>query len=194
MKAFVKEPFKDGKKLSDKDLLDKLRKQSLNLYLKGEEEVITTGDNIKKPLEIGGRKFKKGGLVAIYEDRKIEAEVSIQEHELNVIKNGSAINRILPSFGRLSIFEIMNRSIGSITDDFKKLNIDSSTSSNNNETNTNLVKSQSKSIKPQSSLRNEVKIDENDFSSPKPDNDRDMNKNVFTKDDNNESNKKRRIK
>lgn len=194
IKAFVKEPFKDGKKLSDKDLLDKLRKQTLSLYLKGEEEVITTGDKIKKPLEIGGRKFKKGGLVAIYEDRKIEAEVSIQEHELNVIKKGSEINRILPSFGRLSIFEIMNRSIGSITDDFKKLNIDSSTSSNNNETNTNLVKSQSKSIKPQSSLRNEVKVDDNNFSSPKPDNNTDINKNVFTKDDNNESNKKRRIK
>ena len=184
LKAFVKEPVKDEKNLSDKDLLDKLRKETLSLYIKGEEEAITTGDNLKKPqesqsqsqpLEIGRRKFKKGGLIAIYEDKKIEAEASFQQQEMKAIKNGFIFKRILPSYGRLSIFEIMNRSVGSITDDFKKLNIDSSTSSNNNEINTNSVKSESNSvksesnsIKPQSSLKKEVKINNNDSSSPSP--------------------------
>ena len=204
LKAFVKEPIKDEKNLSDKDLLDKLRKETLSLYIKGEEEAIITGDNIKKPLEsqsqsqsqsqpqpqpleIGGRKFKKGGLIAIYEDKKIEAEASFQQQEMKAIKNGFIFKRILPSYGRLSFFEIMNRNVGSITDDFKKLNIDSSTSSNNNEINTNSVKSESNSIKsesnlikPQSSLINEVKINNNGSSSPSPileNNNIDMSKN-----------------
>jgi hypothetical protein len=191
LKAFVKEPTKDKK-----DVLDKLRKETLSLYIKGEEEAITTGDKIKKPIEVGGRKLKKGGLVAIYEDKKIEAEATLQQQEIKSMKAGFEINRILPSFGRLSIFEIMNRSVGSVIDDFKKLNLDSSTSSNNNnnEIKTNSIKSQSNSIKPQSNLRNEVKINNNDSSSPVLDNKNiDINKNVLTKDDNNESNKKRRI-
>jgi len=65
LKAYVKEPIKD-----DSDVLEKIKKETLSLYIKGEEEAITIGDKKKNPIEIGGRKFKKGGLIAIYEHKK----------------------------------------------------------------------------------------------------------------------------
>src|SRR5579864_4664455 len=149
LKAFVKEPIKN-----DSDVLEKIRKETLSLYIKGEEEAITIGDKKKNPIEIGGRKFKKGGLIAIYEDKKIDAEASLQQQELRLMKKGREVKRIIPSLGRLSIFEIMNQSVGSIIHDFKKLNIDSSTTGNDN----NVIKTDSSSI----TLTNENKIIKSD--------------------------------
>jgi len=171
MKSFIKEPTKDKN-----DLLDKLRKETLSLYRKGEEEAIVIGEKKKKPLEVGGRKFKKGGLIAIYEDKKIDAEANLQQQELNAMKRGIKVKRIIPSLGRLSIFEIMNQSVVSVINDFKKLNIDSSTPSNTNsdiKTNTD---------KTESNLK--VSMDDKNTES---------GKSVLIKGENNELNKKRRI-
>jgi len=52
------------------------------------------GENKKNPLKIDGHKLKKGGLIAIYEYKKISAEASIQQRELKVIKKGIKIKRI----------------------------------------------------------------------------------------------------
>ncbi len=180
MKSFVKEPTKDKN-----DVLDKLRKETLSLYIKGEEEGIMIGEKKKKSLEIGGRKFKKGGLIAIYEDKKIDAEASLQQQELRAMKRGIEVKRIIPSLGRLSIFEIMNQSVVSVINDFKKLNLDSSTSGDiNSEVKTNTDKSQSNLKDDAIVSSNNVSINENNV---------DTGKSVLIKGDNNELNKKRRI-
>jgi len=180
MKSFVKEPTKDKN-----DVLDKLRKETLSLYIKGEEEGIMIGEKKKKSLEIGGRKFKKGGLIAIYEDKKIDAEASLQQQELRAMKRGIEVKRIIPSLGRLSIFEIMNQSVVSVINDFKKLNLDSSTSGDiNSEVKTNTYKSQSNLKDDAIVSSNNVSINENNV---------DTGKSVLIKGDNNELNKKRRI-
>lgn len=180
MKSFVKEPTKDKN-----DVLDKLRKETLSLYIKGEEEGIMIGEKKKKSLEIGGRKFKKGGLIAIYEDKKIDAEASLQQQELRAMKRGIEVKRIIPSLGRLSIFEIMNQSVVSVINDFKKLNLDSSTSGDiNSEVKTNTYKSQSNLKDDAIVSNNNVSINENNV---------DTGKSVLIKGDNNELNKKRRI-
>ncbi len=180
MKSFVKEPTKDKN-----DVLDKLRKETLSLYIKGEEEGIMIGEKKKKSLEIGGRKFKKGGLIAIYEDKKIDAEASLQQQELRAMKRGIEVKRIIPSLGRLSIFEIMNQSVVSVINDFKKLNLDSSTSGDiNSEVKTNTDKSQSNLKDDAIVSNNNVSINENNV---------DTGKSVLIKGDNNELNKKRRI-
>jgi hypothetical protein len=180
MKSFVKEPIKDKN-----NMLDKLRKETLSLYMKGEEETITTGEKKKKPLEIGGRKFKKGGLIAIYEDKKIDAEATLQQQELRAMKRGIEIKRIIPSLGRLSIFEIMNQSVVSVIHDFKKLNLDSSTPGNvKSEVKINTDKSQP-NLKDSNLIGgNNVSIDDNNV---------ETGKSVLIKGDNNELNKKRRI-
>ena len=180
MKSFVKEPTKDKN-----DLLDKLRKETLSLYIKGEEEAITVGEKKKKPLELGGRKFKKGGLIAIYEDKKIDAEATLQQQELKAMKRGIEVKRIIPSLGRLSIFEIMNQSVVSVIQDFKKLNLDSSTPDNiNNEVKTDINKSQPNIKDNMLNKDNNVSVKENNV---------DTGKSVLVKGDNNELNKKRRI-
>jgi len=180
MKSFVKEPTKDKN-----DLLDKLRKETLSLYIKGEEEAITVGEKKKKPLELGGRKFKKGGLIAIYEDKKIDAEATLQQQELKAMKRGIEVKRIIPSLGRLSIFEIMNQSVVSVIQDFKKLNLDSSTLDNiNNEVKTDINKSQPNIKDNMLNKDNNVSVKENNV---------DTGKSVLVKGDNNELNKKRRI-
>src|SRR5947207_1637949 len=180
MKSFVKEPTKDKN-----DLLDKLRKETLSLYIKGEEEAITVGEKKKKPLELGGRKFKKGGLIAIYEDKKIDAEATLQQQELKAMKRGIEVKRIIPSLGRLSIFEIMNQSVVSVIQDFKKLNLDSSTPDNiNNEVKTDINKSQLNIKDNMLNKDNNVSVKENNV---------DTGKSVLVKGDNNELNKKRRI-
>jgi len=180
MKSFVKEPTKD-----ENDLLDKLRKETLSLYMKGEEEAIVTKEKIKKPLELGGRKFKKGGLIAIYEDKKIDAEATLQQQELRAMKEGIEVKRIIPSLGRLSIFEIMNQSVVSVINDFKKLNLDSSTSNNiNSEVKTSINKSQLKLKDSNKVSDNNIFIDDNNV---------ETGKSVLIKGDNNELNKKRRI-
>jgi hypothetical protein len=181
LKVYVKEPVKDKN-----DLLEKLRKETLGLYIKGEEEPIRTGENKKNVLELGGRKLKKGGLITVYEDKKIDAETTLQQEEINAMKKGIEIKRILPSFGRLSIFEVMNQSVGSIINDFKKLNIDSSSVGNAN----NDVKTNSINIK--SNLKDEGNI--NNINSPTIENkDLKEGKSLLIKGDNNELNKKRRI-
>ena len=180
MKSFVKEPTKDKN-----DVLDKLRKETLSLYIKGEEEGIMIGEKKKKSLEIGGRKFKKGGLIAIYEDKKIDAEASLQQQELRAMKRGIEVKRIIPSLGRLSIFEIMNQSVVSVINDFKKLNLDSSTPDNiNNEVKTDINKSQPNIKDNMLNKDNNVSVKENNV---------DTGKSVLVKGDNNELNKKRRI-
>jgi len=180
MKSFVKEPTKDKN-----DLLDKLRKETLSLYIKGEEEAITVGEKKKKPLELGGRKFKKGGLIAIYEDKKIDAEATLQQQELKAMKRGIEVKRIIPSLGRLSIFEIMNQSVVSVIQDFKKLNLDSSTPDNiNNEVKTDINKSQPNIKDNMLNKDNNVSVKKNNV---------DTGKSVLVKGDNNELNKKRRI-
>ena len=180
MKSFVKEPTKDKN-----DLLDKLRKETLSLYIKGEEEGIMIGEKKKKSLEIGGRKFKKGGLIAIYEDKKIDAEATLQQQELKAMKRGIEVKRIIPSLGRLSIFEIMNQSVVSVIQDFKKLNLDSSTPDNiNNEVKTDINKSQPNIKDNMLNKDNNVSVKKNNV---------DTGKSVLVKGDNNELNKKRRI-
>jgi len=96
--------------------------------------------------------------------------------------------RILPGFGRLSIFEIMNQSVGSVISDFKKLNLNSSTSGDVvNKVNTNPVKSLS-------DVKEDPKVNVNDSSiSTLDDNDINKSKSVLIKGNNNELNKKRRI-
>jgi hypothetical protein len=181
LKAFVKEPTKDKN-----DVFDKVRKETLRLYIKGEEEAITIGDKKKSPIEVGGRKFKKGGLIAIYEDKKIDAEACLQQQELRAMKRGVEVKRIIPSLGRLSIFEIMNQSVGSVIHDFKKLNLDSSTPKIEN----SIVKTDSS--KSQFDIKHETKISNND--SPTIDNNNiDTGKSISIKGDNDEINKKRRI-
>lgn len=181
LKTYVKEPIKD-----ENNVLEKIRKETLSLYIKGEEEAITIGDKKKNPIEIGGRKFKKGGLIAIYEDKKIDAEASLQQQELRIMKKGKEVKRIIPSLGRLSIFEIMNQSVGSVIHDFKKLNISSSTtSSDNSEIKTNLVKFQS-------NLKDQTEVDVKD-SLISNDNNTETGKSISIKGENNELNKKRRL-
>jgi len=163
-----------------------LRKETLNLYIKGEEEPILTGEKKKNSLEMGSRKFKKGGLITNYEDKKIEAEATLQQQELRAMKKGIEVKeRIMPSMGRLSIFEIMNQSVVSVINDFKKLSLDSSSSgNNNNEIKTDLTKSES-------NLKDDTKINVNNF--PIFDDNIDKSKSILIKGDNNELNKKRRI-
>lgn len=181
LKAYVKEPIKDKR-----NGFDALRKETLNLYIKGEEEPILTGEKKKNSLEMGSRKFKKGGLITNYEDKKIEAEATLQQQEIRAMKRGIEIKqRIMPSMGRLSIFEIMNQSVVSVINDFKKLSLDSSSSgNNNNEIKTDLTKSES-------NLKDDAKI--NIKNSPILDDNIDKSKSILIKGDNNELNKKRRI-
>ena len=136
LKAYIKEPIKDKN-----DLFEKLKKETLTQYVKGEEDSIKTGEKKNIPLELGGRKLKKGGLIAVYEEKKRTAEAAILQEEVRVKAKGREIKHIMPSFGRMSIFEMMNQSVGSVINDFKKLNIDSSTSDNiKDEIKTNSVK------------------------------------------------------
>jgi len=123
--------------------------------------------------------------MAVYEDKKIEAEATLQQQELRALERGIEIKRIIPSFGRLSIFELMNQSVGSVINDFKKLNLDSSTSSSkisdSNDTSDSEIKSDS--IKFQSNIKDEIKVKTND-SSIINDNNTDNNKNIIIKGDN----------
>jgi len=107
---------------------------------------------------------------------------------MNAGRGREVKRRILPGFGRLSIFEIMNQSIGSVINDFKKLNLDSSTSANvNNEIKTN-------SIKSLPNVNEDPKVNVNDSSITTLDNnDINKSKSVLIKGVNNELNKKRRI-
>jgi hypothetical protein len=202
LKAYVKEPIKNEKDTlekirkgketfeDEKDILEMVKKETFKSFIKGEEESITTGNKKKTPLEVGGRRLKKGGLIAVYEDKKIEAEATIQQQELRALKRGIEIKRIIPSYGRLSIFEIMNQSVGSVINDFKKLNLDSSTSSNENSDSE--VKSDS--VKLQSNLKDEIKVNINDSSIINDNNmETSKSKSILIKDDNDEINKKRRI-
>ena len=214
LKAFAKEPVKNEKGIFEREIreeiLEKVRKETFKSFIKGEEEPITIGNKKKTPLEIGGRKLKKGGLMAVYEDKKIEAEATLQQQELRALERGIEIKRIIPSFGRLSIFELMNQSVGSVINDFKKLNLDSSTSSSkisdSNDTSDSEIKSDS--IKFQSNIKDEIKVKINDSSiindnntdnnkniliKGDNDNNTDNNKSILIKGDNDEVNKKRRI-
>ena len=167
-------------------MYDKIKKETLSLYIKGEEEAITKGNKEKNPIEIGGRKLKKGGLIAIYNERRVDAEAAIQQREIRTINRGEEINRITPSVGRLSIFDIMNQSVESVINDFKKLNLDSSPSNKaNSEINPNPGKNEP-------SLKNETKINTNN-SSILDDNNEDSGKSVIIKGNNSELNKRRRI-
>jgi hypothetical protein len=182
LKAYVKEPIKK------KDFwFDKFKKETLNEYRKGEEEAITIGKDKKKALELGGRKLKRGGLTAVYENKKIDVEVAIQQDEIRAVNMGREVkHNILPSFGRLSIFELMNQSVLSVINDYKKLNLDSSNLDNTNKE----IKTNSTESQP--IIKNDTKVNVND-SSIIDDNNLDKGKSILIKGENNEINKKRRI-
>jgi hypothetical protein len=187
LKAYLKEPIKDE---SENNVFNRWKKNTLSQYVKGEEEeIIRMGKDKKNSLRLDGKKLKRGGLIAVYEDKKVDAEVAFQRDEIRSIHGGWNVkNRILPAFGRLSIFEIMNQSIESVVNNFKNLNLDSSTSANvNNDIKTDSVKSLP-------NVNEDPKVNVNDSSiSTLDNNDINKSKSVLIKGDNNELNKKRRI-
>jgi hypothetical protein len=187
LKAYLKEPIKDE---NENNFFNKIKKDTLSQYVKGEEEeIIRLGKDKNNSLRLGGQKLKRGGLIAVYEDKKVDAEVAFQQGEIRAMNAGREVKgRILPGFGRMSIFEIMNQSIGSVINEFKKLNLDSSTSANvNNDIKTNSVKSLP-------NVNEDPKVNVNDSSiSTLDNNDINKSKSVLIKGDNNELNKKRRI-
>ena len=199
VKSFLKEPIKD--KDRDRDRVIRLRKELFSVYMKGEEEAIVSADRKNaKPLQVDGRKFKKGGLMAVYQDRKLDAEATIQQQELRDIKKGNKeVKRIIPSLGRLSIFEILNQSVESIINDFRKLKIDSSKLDNSNKNiNTNFQYTQSITDDNNYNYINNNDNNNNNnissnFNSLESDEKNVSGNSVLIKGENNEVNKKRRI-
>lgn len=162
VKSFIKEP-NDYKW----NFHQTLQKETLNLFVEGEEEAVMTKEK-KNPsvVKLDDHKLKKGGLLNIYEERRVTAEVYHQQKEIKIINREDVIaisNRIIPFSRKLSIFDIMNQSVPSVVDDLKKLNINSDSSKlddigekmdidsdntqivSNNETNINVSKKKVKS-------------------------------------------------
>lgn len=124
--------------------------------------------------------------------KKRTAEAAILQEEVRVKAKGREIKHIMPSFGRMSIFEMMNQSVVSVINDFKKLNIDSSISDNIKDE----IKTSSVNTKPNIIDENKANVNTKDSSIPVnniSENNDEKSKSVLIKGDNNELNKKRRI-